>query len=134
VQTASGFNHAEAEAAGQTSPRPLPAQALDHGSGYLLAFGALTALRRRMTEGGSWHVEVSLVRTGRWIRDLGRVTNGLSVPSPAQESIADLMEESDSGFGRLRGVQHAATMALTPPRWERPCVPLGTNPAAWPGR
>ena len=132
VQASSGFNHAEAEAAGQTAPKALPAQALDHGSGYLLAFGALTALHRRMTEGGSWHVQVSLVRTGRWLRDLGRVPNGLSVPMPTRDDTADLMEESDSGFGRLRAVSHAARMAETPPRWERPCEPLGTHPAAWP--
>ncbi len=132
VQTASGFNHAEAEAAGQAGPKPLPAQALDHGSGYLLAFGALTALLHRMTEGGSWHVQVSLARTGRWIRDLGRVPNGLSVPMPTRDDTADLMEESESGFGRLRAVRHSAVLALTPPRWDRPCVPLGTNPPAWP--
>ena len=37
VQTAIGFNHAEAEAAGSSAPKPLPCQALDHASGYLLA-------------------------------------------------------------------------------------------------
>jgi crotonobetainyl-CoA:carnitine CoA-transferase CaiB-like acyl-CoA transferase len=130
VQTSSGFNHAEAEAAGQTAPKPLPAQALDHGSGYLLAFGALAALHRRMTEGGSWHVQVSLVRTGRWLRDIGRVPNGLSAPPMGDTD--DLMEESDSGFGRLRAVRHSVRMAETPPRWDRPCEPLGTHPAAWP--
>jgi crotonobetainyl-CoA:carnitine CoA-transferase CaiB-like acyl-CoA transferase len=41
TQTASGMNHSEAEAAGQTAPKALPCQALDHASGYLLAFGAL---------------------------------------------------------------------------------------------
>ena len=130
VQTSSGFNHAEAEAAGQTAPKPLPAQALDHGSGYLLAFGALAALHRRMTEGGSWHVQVSLVRTGRWLRDIGRVPTGLAAPPMGDTD--DLMEESDSGFGRLRAVRHSARMAETPPRWDRPCEPLGTHPAAWP--
>lgn len=35
VQTASGFNHAEAEAAGSDKPKPLPVQALDHASGYI---------------------------------------------------------------------------------------------------
>src|SRR6187399_1276716 len=44
VQNANGINHAEAEAAGSTQPKPLPAQAIDHASGYLMAFGAMTAL------------------------------------------------------------------------------------------
>ncbi len=42
VQTASGFNAAEAEAAGTPDrPKPLPCQILDHASGYLMAFGAI---------------------------------------------------------------------------------------------
>ena len=56
VQNANGINHAEAEAAGAAQPKPLPCQAIDHASGYLMAFGAMTALARRVTEGGSWHV------------------------------------------------------------------------------
>jgi crotonobetainyl-CoA:carnitine CoA-transferase CaiB-like acyl-CoA transferase len=132
TQTASGINHAEAQAAGQTAPKPLPCQALDHGSGYLLAFGALTALMRRMQEGGSWHVQVSLARTGRWIRDLGRIDNGLALPPPTPDSIADLMETSDSGWGRLHAVRHSAKLSATPARWHRPSMPLGTHQAVWP--
>ena len=33
VQTTTGLNYAEAEAAGETNPRPLPCQAIDHASG-----------------------------------------------------------------------------------------------------
>ena len=73
VQNANGINHAEAEAAGSTQPKPLPCQAIDHASGYLMAFGAMTALARRATEGGSWHVRVSLAQTGHWMRGLGRI-------------------------------------------------------------
>jgi len=129
VQTASGFNHAEAEAAGQASPKVLPCQAIDHASGYLLAFGALAALHRRATEGGSWHVEVSLARTGRWIRDLGRVPDGLRCVSPSADG---LMEERDTGFGRQRAVRHAARLAVTPARWDRPAMPLGSHKPVWP--
>ena len=131
TQTASGMNHAEAEAAGSTGPRPLPCQALDHASGYLLAFGALVALLRRMDRGGSWHVEVSLARTGRWIRDLGRVGDGFRVKAPEAADIADLMETSDTAFGKLHAVRHAAGMADTPARWVLPSPPLGADPAAW---
>ena len=83
VQTASGLNHAEAEAAG-TLPRPkeLPAQALDHASGYLMAFGAMMALARKAREGGSWHVRVSLAQTGHWFAGLGRLENGFAAPIP----------------------------------------------------
>ncbi|MGH7041825.1 MAG: CoA transferase [Acetobacteraceae bacterium] len=131
TQTASGFNTAEAEAAGETKPRPLPVQALDHASGYLLAAGALAALYRRASEGGSWHVRVSLARTGHWIRGLGRVSDGLACPAPQRADIAAFLEESDSGFGRLSAVRHAAALSATPAHWSLPSVPRGTHPPRW---
>ncbi len=131
VQTATGFNHAEALAAGVSEPQALPCQALDHASGYLMAFGALAALARRATEGGSWHVQVSLAQTAAWLRALGRVENGFACADPAIEDVGDLLEETPSGFGRLLAVRHAARMSETPPRWALPAMPLGTHPPAW---
>ncbi len=58
VQTATGFNHAESQAAGVEGPKELPCQALDHATGYLLAFGTLMARIRQAHEGGSWLVRV----------------------------------------------------------------------------
>ncbi len=132
VQTATGFNHAEAEAAGTNTPKPLPAQVLDHASGYLMAFGAMAALYRRLQEGGSWHVRVSLARTGHWLRSLGRIANGFACTDPAWADIGDCLETTPSGFGRLTAVRHAAQLSETPPRWVQPSVPLGTDPPAWP--
>lgn len=134
VQTASGFNQAEAEAAGTPDkPRPLPCQALDHASGYLLALGAMAALLRRAEEGGSWLVRVSLAGTGQWLRGLGRLADGLATPDPDQAAVADLLEESASGFGRLTAIRHAAQMSETPAHWDRPAMPLGSHAAAWEG-
>ncbi|MBV9734811.1 MAG: CoA transferase [Acidisphaera sp.] len=131
VQTASGFNDAEARAAGQAAPRPLPAQALDHASGQLMAFGAMAALHRRAVEGGSWRVAVSLAATGRWLRGLGRLAHGFHRADPGQADVADLLETGESGFGRLTGVRHAAQLSGTPAYWARPAVPLGTHRAEW---
>ncbi|MCG8558804.1 MAG: CoA transferase [Hyphomicrobiales bacterium] len=131
VQTASGINHAEAEAAGLDTPKPLPCQALDHGSGYLMAFAAMTALERRATEGGSWHARVSLAQTGRWLQGLGRLADGLACPDPSFETVGDLLEESPSGFGALTAVRHAGRLSETPPHWEHPSMPLGSHEPRW---
>ena len=128
VQTASGFNLAEARAAGEAVPRALPMQILDFASGFLMAFGALAALHRQATEGGSWQVRVSLAATGRWLRGLGRLGDGLSTPRPDFE---DLLESMDSGFGRLVAVRHAATLDGVPVAWARAAVPPGTDAPAW---
>lgn len=132
VQTATGFNVAEAQAAGIEGPKELPCQALDHASGYLLAFGILMARLRQASEGGSWLVRVSLAATGRWIWNLGRVESGFSCPVPSGDDVADLLEESRSPFGLMRGVRHSAELSATPAGWTRSAVPLGTHAPVWP--
>jgi len=131
VQTASGFNHEEGRAAGIDGPKELPAQALDHASGQLMAFAALAARARQAREGGSWHVRVSLAQTGRWIWQLGRVPGGLAAPDPALADVADRIEASDSPFGRLAAVRHAAQLSETPAHFALPTVPLGTHAPRW---
>ncbi|HEX7926651.1 MAG TPA: CoA transferase, partial [bacterium] len=131
VQTATGFNHAEAQALRSDKPQPLPAQALDHATGYLLAFGAMAALHRRATIGGSWHVRVSLAGVGHWLRKLGRVEGGFACPDPTFDQVQDLLETTPSGFGQLTAVRHSAQLAETPAHYARPTVPLGTHRPAW---
>ncbi len=131
VQTASGFNIAEAEAFASQKPKELPAQALDHATGYLLAFAVMTALKRQAEEGGSWHVRASLAQTGYWLRQLGRI-DGIHCPDPKFDDVRDYLEDTASGFGRLTAVRHSAVLSETPPHWPRPSVPLGSDPPAWP--
>jgi len=133
VQNANGLNHAEAAAFGiAEGPRELPAQALDHGSGYLMAAGAMIALKRQREEGGSWLVRVSLAQTGHWFWRLGRLGGAaLSVPIPTAADIADLLETAPSGFGPMTAVRHAGRLSDTPPYWELPSVPLGTHAPQW---
>lgn len=129
VQTASGFNHAEAQAFGSGPPRALPGQFLDHVSGQLIALGAAAALWRQQHEGGSWHVQVSLARTGLWLRGLGRVQDGFVAPKP---DFAPYLDTSPSGFGELSAVRHAAILSATPAAWPRPSMPPGSHVLAWP--
>ena len=104
VQTATGFNHAEGQAAGVDGPKELPAQMLDHATGYLMAFGAMMAKARQSREGGSWHVRVSLAQTGRWLWNLGRVADGFKTEDLKGETVQPFIEELPSGFGPLRSV------------------------------
>lgn len=127
VQTATGFNHAEAQAAGQSAPKPLPCQALDHASGYLLALGTMAARLRQAREGGSWKVSVALATTGHWLRALGRI-DGLATPDP---DIADLLEPSRFGDTATTAIRHAAALSDTPAHWARGASILGADPAAW---
>ncbi len=149
VQTAMGFNHAEAAAAsvsasasasasvstsdsaaaGAAAPRPLPMQILDYATGHLMAFAASAALHRQAIEGGSWHVRLSLAQTGQWLRGLGRVADGFGVKPPDRKPH---LESSASGFGALVGLRHSAQLSATPCGWHRPSVPPGTDAPCWP--
>lgn len=135
VQTTTGFNHAEGRAAGLDGPKELPAQILDHATGYLMAFGAMMAKARQARDGGSWHVRVSLAQTGRWLWNLGRLDGGLNTPDLTGEAVhAAFIESMPSGFGMLNAVRHSALLSMTPVRWSRQAMPLGSYPAQWPVR
>ena len=132
VQTATGFNHAEGQAASIDGPKELPAQILDHATGYLMAFGAMMAKARQSREGGSWHVRVSLAQTGRWLWNLGRIAEGLRCNELKSELVRMFTEEVPSGFGTLKAVTHSAVLSETPAFWTRPAMPLGHHPPQWP--
>jgi hypothetical protein len=132
VQTASGVNHAEAEVAAVDKPVELPCQALDHGAGYLMAAGAMLALKRRAEIGGSWLVRVSLAQVGHWLTGLGRLPDGRACPKITRADVPHLLHELPSRYGMLSALRHAGQLSETTPRWDRPSVPLGTHAAAWP--
>jgi len=134
VQTATGFNHAEGQAAGVDGPKELPAQMLDHATGYMMAFGAMMAKARQSREGGSWHVRVSLAQTGRWLWNLGRVSDGFKTEDLKGEQVKPFIEEIPSGFGPLQSIKHSAVLSKTPAYWARPAMPLGSHPPQWPTR
>jgi CoA-transferase family III len=130
VQTATGFNVAEALAAGSVQPKALPVQILDYATGFLMAFGAQAALHRQAREGGSWLVQLSLARTGQWLRSMGQVDNGFEVERPA---IEPFLETSASGFGLLRALRHGVRFdaPYLAPYPFRPSMPPGSHPPHW---
>jgi crotonobetainyl-CoA:carnitine CoA-transferase CaiB-like acyl-CoA transferase len=131
VQSASGIAFTEQQAARSGEPKHLPCQALDHATGYLAAFGAIAALTRRATEGGSWHVRVSLAQTGRWLQSFGQVADGWQLPDLALDDVRDCVETVQSEFGRVLGVQPAEEMEETPAFYALPPVRIGAHEAQW---
>lgn len=111
MQTSTGFNHAEGQAAGVEGPKELPMQILDHATGYLMAFGAMMARLRQAREGGSRHVQVSLAQTARWLWTLGRLDHGRATADLPPDKILPFIEQSPSDFGALQSIRHAATMS-----------------------
>jgi hypothetical protein len=94
----------------------------------------MMARARQSREGGSWHVQVSLARTARWLWDMGRIADGLAAEDLKSNAITPWLEDAASGFGSLRSVRHAALLSRTPAVWTRPAMPLGSHPPRWPAR
>jgi crotonobetainyl-CoA:carnitine CoA-transferase CaiB-like acyl-CoA transferase len=118
-------------------PQFMPVSAQDYVAGYLLAYGAMVALGRRVLEGGSWFVRLSLAGAGHWIRghgltDAAEYAN-VPVEYPAAE-LQSLLTQHDSPIGCLTHLAPVVQLSETPAFWARPAVPRGTHPAEWPGR
>ena len=124
-QTATGIAHLH----GGKRPRLAPAAICDYTTGYLAALGALVALRRRATEGGSWLVNVSLARSAMWYLELG--TNLDPSVSSGEGNRAAWMIERQSDFGLVRHVAPPLRMSDAPPRWTLPPARLGSGKPKW---
>jgi len=111
-------------------PVLMPAAACDYTTGYLAALGTMAALWRRATEGGSYHVRASLCQTGMWLERGGPLYDRSGATGLG--GLGGWMTESDTPWGRLSHLAPVARMSDTPPQWERPSSPLGSDPPRWP--
>ncbi|MBT2415399.1 CoA transferase [Streptomyces sp. ISL-12] len=126
VQAATGIARLEGS---PDAPGALPAQALDHGTGYLLAAGVLRALTEQQRTGGTRLVRLALTRTAHWlVHDLA--------PAPGENDGFDAgrrLTETDSPMGRLRHALPPVAYEGGPVNWARPPGLWGTDAPVWGG-
>jgi crotonobetainyl-CoA:carnitine CoA-transferase CaiB-like acyl-CoA transferase len=139
IQSVSGITARQGEIVPGKTPGPqfYPVSAIDYCTGYLMAAGAMIALKRRAEEGGSWLVRISLAQVGKWIVDLGEIPAAALRDVPAEfspEEVASWSTESETPSGRLRHLKPVVQLSETPPYWARPSVPLGYHQPVWPAR
>ncbi|MFF3014820.1 CoA transferase [Streptomyces sp. NPDC057939] len=127
VQAGTGIAAIEATADGR--PGVLPAQALDHGTGYLLAAAVLRALSDRRISGGGRHLRLSLAGTASWLM------HGIR-PTPARGDADTYDPESwltDTGspYGPLRHALSPLHYDGAPANWSRASTRWGTDLPNW---
>ena len=128
VQMSCGIAWRGRELAGTGKPTPLPAQALDHATGYLIAAAVCRGLTRRVQTGDTSLVRLSLARSARLLielGDLGVITGEAASPAAVQT----WLEEADSAFGRVQRVRCPGQIEGATPAWHIPAGPLGVDPA-----
>jgi hypothetical protein len=118
VQLATGLAHEGMLAARADRPVPLPAQVLDHATGWLAAAGVITALTRRAREGGSWRVSLSLARASQYLDEIGRTDPPTRVGS--ELAVGEFLAEMRSPAGMLRYVRPPGTIGGRRPAWDAP--------------
>ncbi|KAK6357419.1 hypothetical protein TWF718_001731 [Orbilia javanica] len=136
VQLCSGVNVSEAEYFGNENGEKFkkwPCQALDHTAGYFLAIGILTALHRRIVEGGSWEVHVSLAGVMEYINSLGRINEkqAFEVLQVSKQELEGFMEAKEGMLGVVKGVQHAAKIEGVEVGYRYMPTQLGYYEASW---
>ncbi|MGP3969487.1 CoA transferase [Streptomyces sp. 6N223] len=130
VQAASGIAAIEAGADGR--PGVLPAQALDHGTGYLLAAAVLRALSDRQLTGGGRRIRLSLAGTASWL--LHNIHPAPAAAAPAEGETYDpqpWLTETPSPYGTLRHALPPIAYDGAPRTWPRPPSRWGTDRPAW---
>lgn len=125
VQVATGIAVTEGS---DGEPGALPAQALDHGTGYLLAAAVLRALTEQSYDGYGRCVRLALARTARWLTDGIRPAPATGAPYAGPDA---WLGETASPLGRLRHALPPVSFAGGPAAWSRPPVPWGSDPAGW---
>ncbi|MEO7729005.1 MAG: CoA transferase [Burkholderiales bacterium] len=116
---------------GDERPKLLPASACDYTTGYNGAYGVLLALARRAREGGSYHVRVSLCRSGMYIYKQGHVKYPDANMGLSAAELNSILIESTGGHGTLRHLGPVLKMSETKPYWDKPSPVLGANKPEW---
>lgn len=126
VQMSTGICAAGAAAAGTDRPTPLPAQALDHGTGYVLAAAVCRALASSLAGGGAATIRASLVGAANVLWSLPD-PDALKIPAPTWDDVDT--ERHDSPWGPLRVVSCPGTIGSRRGEWRIDPGPLGRDPA-----
>lgn len=129
VQMSTGIAEAGMRWKQADRPTPLPVQALDHATGYLMAAAVLRALIARRRDGLGSVTRLSLARTAQWLMDHRGEASTAPLPPLAEADLAPAIEHT--AWGPARRAAPPAAVAGAPMGWAHPAGRLGTAVAGW---
>jgi crotonobetainyl-CoA:carnitine CoA-transferase CaiB-like acyl-CoA transferase len=129
VQMSAGVADAGMRRLGKDRPTPLPVQALDQATGYMMAAAAVVGLTQRLQTGEGTQARASLART------CALLTSHASTPSEphARAEEGDDVDEwiESTAWGSARRLRAPLAVAGAPMHWDRPAAPLGGDAPRW---
>jgi hypothetical protein len=130
MQMSTGIAHRGMSWKGAAHPVPLPVQALDHATGYLMAAAALRALAWREAGAGPRVARLSLARTAFFLLDSASEegATGVSIEAVPGDYAATTEQ---TAWGPVRRLANAASIAGVAQHWTKPAGRLGSTQARW---
>lgn len=109
-----------------TEPGVLPAQALDHGTGYLIAAGVLRALTERQRTGQAAWLRYCLAGTAQWLLTTPAEPTGQAPFDPTPYLV-----ETPSPYGLLRHARSPLGYQGAPSNWQHGPSRWGSDNPVW---
>jgi crotonobetainyl-CoA:carnitine CoA-transferase CaiB-like acyl-CoA transferase len=128
VQMSSGIAEAGQRWQQADKPTPLPVQALDHATGYLMAASAIRLLTERLNRGRGGSARLSLARTAKLLIESGPgTTQALRVEDEQDQGVS--VEQTP--WGSAHRLRVPVKISGTPIQWALPATELGSHRPQW---
>ncbi len=129
IQMSSGIAHAGMAWKNSIIPMPLPVQALDHATGYIMAAAAIRAITDRLTDGRTSSFHLSLARTAKLLMDSGKMTSLQEMAVETQEDLSTIIEHTS--WGDAKRCLPPAMINSIEMHWRHPASALGSAAPVW---
>ncbi|MGE8151251.1 CoA transferase [Pseudomonas vancouverensis] len=128
VQMSSGIAEAGLHWKGADTPTPLPVQALDHATGYLMAASVIRLLAQRLHSGQAGSARLSLARTAALLIGQG---SGPDEALRGEDELDQGPQIEQTPWGPARRLRPPVNISGTPLQWALPAAELGSHRAQW---
>jgi len=129
VQMSTGIADSGMRRSGADKPVPLPVQALDHATGYLMAAAAISGVTKRLANGSGTEARLSLTRTAKFLVDHQTEDDE---PPLAPETEADRTADIEvTDWGKAQRIVPPIHIVGAPMRWDTPARNLGSALPRW---
>ena len=128
VQMSAGIADEGMRRFGKDRPTPLPVQALDHATGYLMAAAVVRGLTRRITTGRGCEARTSLAKVAAFLS--GAPVHSASGPFRPKEADDFQTEVEVTSWGPALRLKPPLVVEGAPMKWDFPAAALGSSTSA----
>jgi hypothetical protein len=129
VQMSTGIADAGMRRRDSEKPTPLPVQALDHATGYLMAAATIRGVTRRLIQGNGTEARLSLARTAKLLADHQLADDEPRLAAETEADLSPAIEATE--WGDAQRIAAPIQISGVPMRWDYPASNLGSALPQW---